>query len=438
MSVKLSKKSVSSKSGTKNSGNVSEAGINLKVSCGGLLPMDNKVVHEAIKSVKSVRDYRVNGFIINDSYIEGIDYFEIYCFLSDKWTENTLKEGICGEFKIIDEGWGTKVYSKSFLVEDKRSGRKMCVINCTPRSSILPERGCNVKFDNEVLYYRFFDQLYVDLLLYDLGLEFKSVSRLDIYRDFQRFKSFLPDVLVERFIKEKYLNVSSAKYELIGNIMKMGNDREYLRIGSRCTCRQVCIYNKSLELTVKEDKEYIRKTWDEVGFHRKVDTWRLELRLWHLNRFMFRGMGIAGDEISIREVFDQGIIKRVYEAGLNQLFRFVKNEGKRKNRCEAIELFSDRDYNVRLLKRVYHTDHLWSRKVTVKGLVMDILNTETREHKSRSVEDQIDFVNRYVSDNHMVTWFKEKFLLKLSVKLCTDYCRGGLRNFVFAYFVKNW
>jgi len=399
------------------------------------VPYSNTVHRTCKNSVKNKRNYVVNGFSICDIYTEGIDYFQVFGNLSEKWPENDVSEGVFGEFKIIELSKRTRVFSKTYLVEDKRTGKKVCEINCVPyEDSVIPGKSCNIKFDNEILYYKYFDKLYVELLFNDVGIEFKSVTRLDIYRDFQKFLKFVPEVLIERFVKEKYLNCSRAKSYVVNKIGEKVLYWKGLTIGSYNSGREVQLYNKSEELSVKGNKEYIRRVWDEVGFHKKVDCWRLEFRLIELSKNSFEETGIEKITIELNDVFDKKKLHSVYESGLNQLFRFVKNEHKQKCRCENVELFSERDYSVKLLKKVYHVDKLWWHKMTVRGLMRDVLSDyENREHETRSKENQIDSINKYVYDYHLVAWFKDDLLVRMAKKYKVQYY-DNLAKFVYGYY----
>lgn len=445
MGVKIGKNSLRSKFGTKNHKDSSDIGLTedyVSGRVGGKVPYSITALQFAKDSVKNERNFVVNGFSINDSYVERIDYLEVFGNLGEKWSENTLMEGVFGEFKIIELIKRTAVYSKSFLVEDKRTGRKLCEINCVPHSDVIPEKSCNIKFVNDLNYYEGWDKLYCDLLFNDIGIEFKSVTRLDICRDFQKFLKFVPEVLIDRFVKGKYLSFSGGAKSRVDN--KIGERDLYwnaLTIGTYKVGRQVQLYNKSLEMSVEgKNKEYIRETWNEAGFHKKVDVWRLEVRLRELSKNNFENIGIGYKKIGLEDVFNKGYIHELYESMLNRLFRFVKNEknekneNKRKSRCENIELFSDRNYNVRLLKKKYNEDKLWWHKMTVRGLMRDVMSDhETREHETRSKEEQIDSINKYVYDYQLVRWLIDDLMKRLARKYKTKYYRN-LAKFVYGYY----
>ena len=82
------------------------------------------------------------------------------------------------------------------------------------------------------------------------------------------------------------------------------------------------------------------------------------------------------------------------------------------------------------------TDKLRMKKIFVKQEVRDILkDRETREHKTRSISERIDYIKRYVRNNHM-----SRNLLKIIYSLALEFKTesfGDLGKFVYNYFAKK-
>lgn len=338
-------------------------------------------------------DENISDLNINDLYIEGIDYLQIFC--------HKLKESRSKRFKFKDLDRPTRLYKKTFLITDEVLNLKVCVLNCEPASPVLPQGAASIKFDNEILYLKIFNRRYLLRFLVAIGMEFKYVSRLDIYRDFQRFKNIMPEDMIRSFMQERYLSLSRAKFNVIGTNNESGLNYEYLRNGKKNTGRQFYLYNKSLELQQVGNKEHIVKTWYDAGFNDLFDVWRLELSLTRGKRNQVLNEDTGELEvIGLREVFKKGILGKTYEAGLRSSFTFVENQGKRKTRSKRVVLFGKKRKAERLIFVGGQVDKLRMRRIILKSLIKDILNDlENREHKTRSLNDQIEMVEDYVSEN---------------------------------------
>jgi hypothetical protein len=370
----------------------------------------------------------LNNLNINELYIEGIDYLQIFCHKS--------KECRSKRFKMKDLDQPTRLYKKTFLITDEVLNLKVCVLSCEPASPVLPQGAASIKFDNEILYMKFFNRRYILRFLVAIGMEFKYVSRFDIYRDFQKFKEIMPEDLIRNFMQEKYLSLSRAKFNVIGTNNETGLNYEYMRNGKKNTGRQFYLYNKSLELQQVGNKEHIVKTWYDAKFNENVDVWRLELSLTRGKRNQVLNEDTGELEvIGLREVFKKGIIKKTYEAGLRSSFSFVVNQGKRKTRSKRIVLFSKKRKAQRLIFVGGQIDKLRMRRIITKSLIKDIMNDiELREHKSRTINGQIENVELYVTENGLWNHLP-KIVWKLSKEYKTE-CFEDLNTFIYNYWAK--
>jgi hypothetical protein len=376
-----------------------------------------------VKPLDSVR-----GLSINELYIEGIDYLHVF--------GTGTKKRKSKRFKMTDLSISTRLYKKSYLITDELKNVKVCIMNCEPSSPVLPKGAASIKFDNEILYLKFFNCKYIKSFFNAIGFKFKHISRLDIYRDFQKFKDFMPESLISNFMNQSYLSVSRAKFNVIGVNSEKGLTYQYLRNGMKSSGRQFYLYNKSLELKEVGIKEHIIKTWEEAGFNQGVEVWRLELSLTRGKRNIVLNEDTGELEgIDLNKVFHKGFINKIYEGGLKTSFTFIHNEGKRKTRCKKIKLFSKKRKYIRLSFGGTQCDKVRMRKIIVGSLIKDIMReVETREHRTRSVKEQIESIENYCLDNNM-----DNHLVKILQRLSREYkCDfySDVGKFIYNYWAK--
>lgn len=364
--------------------------------------------------------------IINDLYIEGIDYLQV--FGSGRKIRRSKR------FKFNDLERPTRMYKKSYLVTDEKLNLKVCVLNREPASPVLPEGCVSIKFDNELLYLKVFNYKYVKAFFRSIGFDLKYISRLDVYRDFQKFKTVMPFELIRNFAQEKWLCLSRAKFDMIGVNNKEGLSYQYLRNGKKNSGRQFYLYNKSIELREVGIKDHVVETWKIAGFNDMVDVWRLELSMTRAKRNEVLNEDTAEViGMDLRNVFKKEYLKKCFEGGLKSSFRFVVNQGRRKTRCKKVKLFGNQRRAIRLIFGGSQCDNLRMRKIIVRSLIKDILNDkERREHKTRSVEEQIRTVKRYVKEN-----FMDQHLLKIIWSLAYEFkidFNKDVGLFIYGYF----
>lgn len=366
-----------------------------------------------------------NKLVINDLYIEGLDYLQVF--------GTGTKKRRSKRFKMSDLDMSTRLYKKTFLITDEKLNIKVCVMNCEPASPVLPEGAASIKFDNQILYMKFFNMKYIKSFFNAIGFRFKHISRLDIYRDFQKFKSFTPDFLIKSFMNESFLSLSRAKFNVIGVNNEKGLSFQYLRNGMKSSGRQFYLYNKSLELKEVGIKEHIIKTWEEAGFNQGAEVWRLEESLTRGKRNQVLNCETGEIEgLELEMIFKKSFINKVYEGGLKTSFTFVNNDNKRKTRCKKIRLFSKSKKNIRLVFGGMQCNKMKMRKIIVGSLIKDILTeAESREHRSRSIKEQIRSIKKYVCDNNMDNHLP-KILKRLSfLYKCVYY--SDLEMFIYNY-----
>jgi hypothetical protein len=373
-----------------------------------------------------------NNLIISDLYIQGIDYLSVFCLGTKKRRSK--------RFKMRDLELSTRVYKKTYLVTDEKLNYKVGILNKVPGNQIINSDAVAFKFDNEILYQKFFNRKYIEVFLNSLGLKLISISRLDLYRDFQKFYKMMPGQLIRDFCQENILCKSRAKFCIIGVNDQWGLDFQYLRNGKKSSGRQFYLYNKSKELKEVANKEHIVKTWENAEFNKNIDVWRLELSLTK-GRRNIEVSEVTGEilELGLENIFKRSVCERVYNAGLRSSFTFVERTNIRKTRCKKIKLFKGRGFNNKLVFGVYNVDKLRMRKIILRSLMCDIMNDkEIREHKTTDVRKKIDSVINYVMDYNL--WY---YYTKVTEELCKKYNLKVFRNngfidLVYKYYGKNY
>jgi hypothetical protein len=256
-------------------------------------------------------------------------------------------------------------------------GEEFATIQEEPSSNILPKEAMIVKFSNRELYGQNLRGL-VDAFLLDNNIKFKSITRLDLAIDFQKFATGdHPEKFIRKFMSCDYLKNGRGKYCIFGE-QKQIHTFDYLRFGTKQSELNVYMYNKTKELEQVKDKPYIRKLWKEFGMIENKSVWRLE--------FSMKGKSCNFVDLDTGENFrldlsildDNDLRKRVFSALLKQYFEFKKNDGTRnKTRMQTIVLFENFDV---VLKPLYLPKEPCSSKadkVFIKKLYQ--LDQELRE-----------------------------------------------------------
>ena len=208
-----------------------------------------------------------------------VDWFQVYC-LQPYGCD--LPQIISRRYTVKDRGMGTRHFK---MLIDVWRDEKYLEIQYLP-FSVKSDKGngvwhpnaCLIKLCNKYCYG--LNEI-TDLLdyLFSINIHLKSISRIDIFMDFQRFDNgLLPQTLIKKFISSEYYKLGSSKFTTIGN-QNESVEYDYLRFGSGKSSYSVYLYNKTKELREVKDKPYIRESWEKAGFNSEEDVWRLEFSI---------------------------------------------------------------------------------------------------------------------------------------------------------------
>lgn len=214
------------------------------------------------------------------------------------------------------------------------------VFSYEPLSAILPANIGHLKVINKYLYSSDVKRL-LNLLLIELKLKFKAVSRLDIAYDFRKF----PRMTVPQFFKGvaagRYLKEKARSLHIDGKSTRTLNIH-YMRFGSNTSPLQFYIYNKSKELREKTNKPYIKDKWLAHKLNGdNYDVYRIEFVL-HPSQFGIVDIN-SGEAVQFNDITfcDESFIEQLFWSLYDQHFCFVQNDGQvKKSRMKKLKLFS--------------------------------------------------------------------------------------------------
>jgi len=272
----------------------------------------------------------------------------------------------------------------------------------------------SIKFKNEILYYDFFNARYLERFLEAIGVKLHSISRLDIYKDIQKFKgNYRPERLIEDYFAKKLIRKGRGKFCVWGDSAEKDLQFQYLCFGMKQSGQQVYMYNKNLEMKQKKEKEYIRQTWDNIGFNPDMDVWRVEMSVQRVEkRFEFDNIDIVDKKtgeikekrkLTINDIFKKDIQELIFTGMENRCFEFrYRKKGVRTARSKRKELFVTRTQQVKLKKRAKNIDKLRTKKLVLKHLMTNLFNNKyQREHKTRGVSSELYTIYNHINNYNL-------------------------------------
>lgn len=270
---------------------------------------------------------------------------------------------------VRERPFGSRTWREIFTIEDEHGVPVLEVRRNPPAADeqvrIIPKGAVHLRLVNARCYDRPIATIRDFMVRW--GYQFKSIYRIDICLDFERFDtSDDPHAFLQRYIGGRYSKINQA------NISAHGTDRWEGRLwnsvswGAPKSMVGTKMYCKSLELQVVSDKPYIRHAWFEAGLvddpvnmlKRKGDgsfykpvIWRLEFSLKSSVR---RWRAVKGAERfymhhTLSTYDTPAKLEAVFASLVRHYFRFKHyEEGVRKDRCRDKELFRFRPSDVTL------------------------------------------------------------------------------------------
>jgi hypothetical protein len=137
------------------------------------------------------------------------------------------------------------------------------LLSHTRNDKFVRKNNCKIDFKNHLLYSSQLWPFY-DLILKELNLTYKNISRLDIAIDGVNYLQKFMNLYVKQDADQKVVEFK-GKPSINANILdKKTMFYQHFRIGSKGGKKVAVIYNKSLDI-VKTRKEYIQKYWLQNG-----------------------------------------------------------------------------------------------------------------------------------------------------------------------------
>lgn len=345
-------------------------------------------------------------------HLVSIDWLSIYCDCSHMQQS--------GDFTFDREPYGTSVYADMYTI--LWGGDEVAILTCNPRSSALKAGTGILKILNPELYKPRLNLL-VSKLLKDCGIEFLSISRLDLCADFNHFVAY-PDMqdFFQDFLTLKILKIGAAKYKVCANAMNTQQHEyfkmiglqssqhtyQYLRFGSKVSKVSAYLYNKTQEFRDVKRKNYIAEAWKANGIEEEKEVWRLE--------FSLKGDGIKFINSVTGECLQKdldmvlNIERRVqlYNALYLKYWQFRINDGQqRKDRMKNADLLPIT--NSILLPIVIQgsdvTDREQKRMISAVERTYDEVRAKRRT-RDMEIEDSI---NKLVDFTGLRRWHSDKY-----------------------------
>lgn len=298
-------------------------------------------------------------------------------------------------FKTIDE-----VY---------KDNHRIATITRNPHSSVIDKNAVIIKFDNYVLY-RPNLKKFVTEFLANNNFTFKSISRLDIAKDFHTLNGYEVPEFIRQFLAGDILKMGKANFAVRGKHTAT-NEYEYIRFGNNTSETSYYLYNKTKEMDEIKNKPYIRNHWKTNGLDENIhNVWRLEFTYKSMNRTFTDLSTGEYTFINYLEILDIENIQKLYNISIKKYFQFVKNNGlSRKDRMPLLDLIPYNDENTIMSDYTKGIDTTRADKIFIKKL--NKTYNELREISPLQCKDLARVQHEYIERKKLTEWAKNKELL---------------------------
>ena len=340
-----------------------------------------------------------------------IDWLQLHCKVMDK----TMLDGETSKnevYQIVKKDIKHNVFGqhREIKVFDGVEWVVCAVISFAPLSNILPEDSLHIKIINRFLYQSDLNKL-VFSLLNELKLRFKSISRLDVSADFEKFHFISVPTFIKKVINKGYLKRHSTSFHLDGKLTR-SMPIHYIRFGSKESDVQFYIYNKSKELRDKTDKPYIKERWEQCGLsYKSRDIWRCEFVL-HPSKFgTIDTTDGTYDFTDLKVLYPEHLVK-LYATLFNQYCVFVHNDGQqRKDRMKKVELlkFEGVEMVYKRLSEKLPSNRMHKTHIKWLHQLNNAWREQTKNAGSTPTADQL--LETFIKRHDLEAWFHSKFNL---------------------------
>lgn len=331
--------------------------------------------------------------------VVGIDWLQLYCFKSPHFMLS-----LPANFLLKKLDYGTRIFED--VHELTVDGQRIATLVSKPFSRVINPDACLIKFDNYILYEKNLS-LKIQKVLEVVGLEFRSISRLDIYADYVQFKNNLnSESLIRKFTSQKYLKEGKADFQVRGKTNRTISC-SYLRFGSKNSNIGYYIYNKSLELREVATKPWIVNSWRINGYTGEQDVWRCEFSINSTQKsFIDPDTGVIEGLKTLDTIYPENFVN-IFSALFQKYMSFRINDGQiRLDRMKPISLLN-------LPKTTYLLANLVSNKIGDRSAKIFIkqlkgMNDELRRSKWDEVNASDQLLIDYIGKRELVKWSQDK------------------------------
>lgn len=329
-----------------------------------------------------------------------IDWLEIFC------NEGSIPKDAAF---FANAGWnvklreyGTPQYQQMFtLLAGKIPALEVRRLpySVKEKGGIFHNGDCHIRLTNNTCYLPQ-PVTFLRQFLLDYNITLKSISRVDLCWDFQKFDNGTkPEELLQAICNNTIAKLHQPRLSIHGTSHWSYNDWNSAKWGSPSSMITTKLYNKTQELREGHAKPYIEQQWAAAGLDMTQPVWRAEISMNSAAKQIVRMEDgeifyINLDSIDSREKCWL-LFKRLASKYLD--FRIVtkSREGNyiRKNRCEQLQLI---DNNC----EVYTAPKLTNTPVptrTNKMLLAELRKIVYEEEHPRTQKDRAYWLEKYLA-----------------------------------------
>lgn len=175
-------------------------------------------------------------------------------------------------WSVVERDYGTRSYAEMFTLLDQE-GMPFIEVRRAPigvlangdKNYSYEAFGAKVRLVNRYCYHEQAAML-MRRFIYQSGLQFSRISKVDVCLDFAKFDSGdMPQKFLSRYINGRYTKVNQANISAHGKDTWAGRGWHSIAWGSKASPVFTRLYCKSIELDEVKDKPYIRQAWAAAG-----------------------------------------------------------------------------------------------------------------------------------------------------------------------------
>lgn len=270
-------------------------------------------------------------------FVIGVDWLSLYGHQKAEFLQEQNEV-----YSTVIEDYHTQQYSKRMVIKFNEDGKyipfaELLFLPCV--TSIHPA-SCQLRILNRGLYLpNWLSRL--SLLLRSLPFAYRSMTRIDVYADFNKFyRGLLPTTLIDNYVKAKFLKIGINNGYLSFKSMgySIGNGAASLPNGFTVGAAQyngitwghkgyaqTQLYNKTLELKEVKYKPWIVESWEQAGLDTS-NVWRLEFRLQKAAKDVKFLDTDSDGQLSLMDLVEPQRIIGLFRLCVDKYARFVKRD----------------------------------------------------------------------------------------------------------------